>query len=119
MKRIAGLGVLSLVTLSCATAHYYARRPEPERSSHVFATAIRVGMTLPDVVRSLAEARLPNQYASLSSEGPSGDVVTIILHAGEPLFTVGHTQVFAGGYASIQVYHRAETRLESHVLSLT
>jgi hypothetical protein len=61
----------------------------------------------------MADSRLPGQYASLSSEAPTGDTVRIILHAGEPLGSVGHTRVFAAGYGSIEVYRRAETRLES------
>lgn len=114
MTRTGGLALLSTVTLSCVTTHHYARRPEAERSAQVFASAIRVGMKLQDVVRSMAESRLQAQYASLSSAAPSGDTVRIILHAGEPLATVGHTQVFAAGYASLEVYRRAETRLQSH-----
>jgi len=70
-------------------------------------------MTLADVVRLMIESRLPDQYASLSSGTPSGDTVSVILHAGEPLATIGHRRVFAGGFASIQVYRRAETHLAS------
>ena len=46
----------------------------------------------------MADSRLPGQYASLSSEAPTGDTVRIILHAGEALGSFGHTRVFAKGY---------------------
>jgi len=113
MKRAAGVIALSLIAHSCATTHY-ARRPEADRSAHVLVTSIRLGMTLEDVVRSVIESRLPYQFASLSSAAPSGDTVSIILHAGEHLATIGRTQVYAGGFASLQLYSRAETRLTSY-----
>ena len=114
MTRAASPVVLSVIVLSCATTHYYARRPEAERSAQVFATSVRLGMALPDVVRLMVESRLPYQYASLSSAAPSGDEVNVILHAGEHIATIGHTRVFAGGFASIQVYHRANAALASY-----
>jgi hypothetical protein len=114
MGRTAGVAALTLVALTCATTHHYARRPEAERSGHVFASAVRTEMTLQDVVRTLAECRLPGQLASLSSEVPSGDSIRIVLHSGELLGAAGHTKMFAAGYASLELYHRADTRLESH-----
>jgi hypothetical protein len=113
MKRTAGVIALSLIAVSCATTHY-ARRPEAERSAHVFAASIRLGMTLEDVVRSVIESRLPYQFASLSSAAPSGDTVSSILHAGEHLATIGRARVYAAGFASLELYSRAETRLTSY-----
>ena len=43
-----------------------------------------------------------------------GDSVHIVLHAGELLATTGHTKIFAGGYASLELYRRSNARLESH-----
>ncbi len=114
IRRPASLVALSLITLSCATTTHYARRPEAERSAQVFVTSIRLGMTLEAVVRALVECRLPYQYASLSSAAPNGDTVRIILHAGEPLATIGRTRVFASGFASLEVYRRAEAHLASY-----
>ena len=114
MRRAIALAALSLATPCCATTHHYARRPEADRSSQLFANAVRAGMTLQEVVRALADSRLPSQRASLSSEVSGGDTVDIVLHAGELLGTAGHAKVFAGGYASVQLYHRADTRFESH-----
>jgi hypothetical protein len=114
MIRAAGIVLLSGIAVSCATTHHYARRSAAERSAHVFVTSVRPGMTFQDVVRVMLESRLLGQYASLSSSTPSGDTVSVILHAGEPLARVGHTEVFAGGLASLQVYTRADTRLASY-----
>ena len=72
-------------------------------------------MTLDEVVVTMINARLASQYVSLSSGAVCPDIETqIILHAGERLAKVGRTTVYAAGFASIQVYRRADTSLTSH-----
>ena len=106
---------LAVVGASCATTTHYARRPEAERSSFLAARALRPGMTLHDVVVTMINARLANQYVALSSGAVCPDTSTqVILHAGERLAKIGRTTVYAAGFASIQVYRRADASLTSH-----
>ncbi len=114
MRRTGYLLVAASAALSCATGHTYARRLESDRSAQVFFSAVRLGMSLPEVVRAMTDSRLPYQVASMSAVAGSGDTVRIVLHAGEPLASVGKTRVFAGGFASLEVYHRSNAHLASY-----
>jgi hypothetical protein len=67
------------------------------------AGALKQGMTFYDVVFVMLNVRRPNQYASLDSgRACPAASVDVIVHAGELLAKVGHTSVYAGGFASIQ-----------------
>lgn len=114
-RRVSRVLAGAMLTSSCAATTHYARRPEAERSSHVAASTISQGMTLDDVVVAMIHARLIGQYAALASGAKCPEASTkVILHAGELLARAGHTKVYAGGYASIEVYHRADGSLSSH-----
>lgn len=108
------IAVVFLLIASCTSTKHYARRAETDRASYIAANKLVAGMSMVEVVDVMLDARLGGQYALLSSGANCPDVSTkLILHSGELLATVGGAGVYAGGFASIEIYRRADTSLST------
>jgi hypothetical protein len=90
-----------ILTSSCASTIWWARRPQAERSAYIAAASLSPGMRLHDVVSVAVGARRPNQYASVSSNRTCNESVAIVMHVGERIAKVNGTSVFAADFASI------------------
>ncbi len=112
MTRRSSAILAIVLTAGCATHTWYRRAPEAERSAHLAKAAIRIGMSLPEVVQAMVEVRGTEQDVSLALHCPASKV-DIILNAGQQLAQVGSTRVLAAGFASVWAHDYEKQSLKT------